>query len=159
VSRWAPGSPVPARDTGVEPDAHGALERHVAGPGELPVAPSRLRPRRFAVAPEVRAQYECEVEERTAIMVECGGVSEADARASAVEEFGCLEFYDFMLGRQCVPREQGIKVNNVNLDRTLLCSRCESVGHLVEACPFAFDDADVLRIAAARRARRRGRAA
>ena len=43
--------------------------------------------------------------------------------------------------------------------RTLLCSRCESIGHLVEACPFAVTDTDVLRIAAARRARRRGRAA
>lgn len=44
-------------------------------------------------------------------------------------------------------------------DRSLLCSRCESVGHLIEACPFAANDADVLRVAAARRARRRGQAA
>lgn len=34
------------------------------------------------------------------------------------------------------------------------CSRCESVGHIVEACPFSLGDVDMMNVARLRRERR-----
>lgn len=169
MKRWTPGDPIPPRNSGHDPDALGALARSCAE--AEPISRSRsARSRLFGpprVSAELQAEYDYELTELAGrlldgdvrqweddVHLEQKAVAEADAEAR--EAMGHPAVWE-------VVREMPRGAGDVRVARSttvdLMCSRCESVGHVVESCPFSAFDADVLRIAEARRVRRRERAA
>jgi hypothetical protein len=133
-----------------EVDAWGALVRNALVVGEPPSAAVRrfssaaLRPP--AISAERREEYEYELMERAGFYMD-GGLSQAEADRLALDDLGCVEYWDMPKGRLGRARS----VPSVPVGH---CTRCESVGHYVEMCPFSLTDVDVLKVAARRRERR-----
>lgn len=147
-------------------DARLALIRHALAPDAEParVSPLRLVQSRAMKLPEVssgvRAQYEYEVTEREGVLMDsrlpewCGSKTyhggECCARHVVQSDLGCAEFYDYAA---VVPFVRGMM--RVHTPEPVgLCTRCESVGHVVARCPFPAGDADVMKDARLRRERR-----
>jgi hypothetical protein len=110
---------------------------------------SARQPEKLILA-ESRAQYDYELLERAGRLMD-DGLSQSEADALALDAMGCVEFWEYASSHSLPPRRSfftGAKVQRV--DR---CARCESIGHEVEACPFA-DDAQTRKIAMLRRERR-----
>jgi hypothetical protein len=143
------------------------IERRLRGPA--PPSTARCLPPveeldEFKVTAEDREQYEYEFEERVSVYVYEGMpwrcISKeinptCCAHHLVLLELGTVDFWKYMrawpfvLGvvRALAPRLVGY------------CTRCESVGHVVERCPFSIGDADVMKVARLRRERRAGREA
>jgi hypothetical protein len=107
---WRPGEPIPPAGSGIEPNAHHALERSVlAAENKLrPVAVKRQTPAAFRppfIPAEVRARYQYEFNKIVAAKVEAGmhdRCGDKDCMAvgccahhDALLEMGCVEFWDF----------------------------------------------------------------
>ncbi len=119
-------------------------------------------PRSGVVAPvasvDVREEYDFEMRERAFRYMDAG-ISDERAFERAYEEMGCAEVWDLLRGW---PQGLGSIQVPVACATGDTCSRCESIGHEVVACPFPAvsdkfrrDEAlEVQRIAEARRVRR-----
>jgi hypothetical protein len=148
-----------------------ALIRHALAPDAEPPRVSPLK--RVAsramklpeVSAEVREQYEYEVTEREGVLMDsglpewCGSKmyhgGECCARHVVLGDLSCAEFYDYAVE---LPFVRGM----VRVSTPVpvgLCTRCESVGHVVARCPFSVGDVDVMKVARLRRERRAGREA
>lgn len=154
-------------------DARYALIRHALAPDAEPPRVSPLKRRasqaeRLAawvdgvcpVTDEVREQYEFERIEREGVLMDsrlpewCGSKTyhggECCAPHVALGDLGCVEFYAYA---SALPFVRGL-VRVATSEPVGRCSRCESVGHVVGACPFGLADADVMKVARLRRERR-----
>lgn len=156
-------------------DARLALIRHaVAGDADPPrVSPLQRRTSMGArlaaqvdelhpITDEMREEYAYIFDERVSVFVYEGMPERCRSKLVmpdccafhlALLEVGCLEFWAYPKLESCVvrvptPRPAGV-----------FCLRCESVGHVVEACPFGVRDVDVLNAACLRRERRARREA
>lgn len=149
-----------------EPDAWEALCRGgVAAERDEPDPTKVKRIRRPAltlpyVSEEVTDEYDYALKEREGFYLDAGMVARCSSKEinprccahhAAVSEVGCLEFFDYA---SALPYVRGM-VRAVRPGPSPdLCSRCESVGHVVEACPFGLGDADAMNAARQRRERR-----
>jgi hypothetical protein len=119
----------------------------------------------FKVTDEDREQYGYEVNERMSIYVYEGMPErciskEVNPRCCAhhlvLLELGMVDFWKYQCER---PFARGmVRASHNNVIDTF-CSRCESVGHAVEVCPFGLGDSDVMKVARLRRERHAGREA
>ncbi len=107
---WRPGEPIPPAGSGIEPDAHRALERSVLT-AENKLRPVEAKRRTHAasrlpfIPAEVRTRYQCEFNKRAAAKVEAGmrdKCGDKDCMAvgccahhDTLLEVGCVEFWDF----------------------------------------------------------------
>jgi len=107
---WRPGEPVPPAGSGIEPNAHCALERSVLA-AENKLRPVEVKRRTHAalrppfIPAEVRARYQYEFNKRAAAKVEAGmrdRCGDKDCMAvgccahhDTLLEVGCVEFWDF----------------------------------------------------------------
>lgn len=137
-----------------------------AAEGDAP-DPPRLargrRPRRLAlphISDEVKAEYDYAFKEREGIYLDAGLIPRCSSREinpnccayhAALSEVGCLEFFDYA---SALPYVHGMVCISLPEVAPGFCSRCESVGHVVEACPFGVGDAEVMKVARLRRERR-----
>jgi hypothetical protein len=153
-------------NSGREPDAWAALNRNAtAAECDQPV-PSRVRgmhrPKLALpyISEEVKADYDYTFAEREGLKIDAGmaprcGSKEVSPNCCALHstllEVGCLEFYDYA---SALPYVRGMVRASARPLAPVSCARCESVGHLVEACPFGLADSDVMNIARLRRERR-----
>jgi hypothetical protein len=158
-----------------EVDARLALIRHaVAGQSEPPRVSPLKRRRSVAekmladaeakcpITDEMREEYAYVFEERVSVYVyeglpeRCGSKTyhggECCALHVVLHEVGCVEYWAHPKLESCVVRVPTPRP-------AALCSRCESVGHVVEGCPFSVGDVAVLNAARHRRERRAGREA
>jgi hypothetical protein len=128
--------------------------------GPARVSPLKIAASRAMKIPEVsdeaRAEYEYELIELAGRYMEGDeDMSTAQADRLALDDMGCVEFWDLARERE---GNAAARVNNCSqLSRhreNVFCSRCQSVGHLVEACPFSVSDEFVTKIAVQRRERR-----
>jgi len=107
---WRPGDPIPPAGSGIEPNAHHALERSVLA-AENKLRPVEVKRRTHAafrppfIPAEVRARYQYEFNKIVAAKVEAGmrdRCGDKDCMAvgccahhDALLEMGCVEFWDF----------------------------------------------------------------
>lgn len=153
-------------DCGREPDAWEAVCRNAAaaaGDKTEPPTVRRLRQRRQGlpyVSEEIKAEYNYIFAEREGFYLEAGMIPRCSSREinadccayhAALSEVGCLEFFDYA---SALPYVRGMVRASLPEVAPGFCSRCESVGHPVEACPFGVGDADVMNTAWLRRERR-----
>lgn len=148
-----------------------ALIRHaISGDAEPPrVSPLQRRKSRALQLPEVsddaRAEYAYAFAEREGLKIDGGMVGRCGSKLinpdccayhSTLLEIGCLEFFDHATA---LPYVRGLVRATLPAVASIACPRCESVGHVVEACPFWLNDEAVTKIARLRRERRAGREA
>lgn len=153
-------------DSAHEPDAWGALCRNAAAAeGDEPEQHKVRRMRRTGpslphVSEEVKEEYEYAFKEREGIHLDAGLIPRCSSKEinprccayhAALSEVGCLEFFDYASALPYVP---GLVRAPPPEPHPGFCSRCESVGHEVEACPFGLGDAEVMNAARLRRERR-----
>lgn len=160
-----------------EVDARLALIRNAIGPPPEPARVSPLQRRKSQavrmaawvesecpITDELREEYQFEFDERVSIKVYSGAHESCGSKASGsdccathstLDELGCVEFWVFMRLRPFVRGMVRVRVP-VPVGH---CSRCESVGHAVERCPFGVGDAGGRELARQRRERRARRAA
>lgn len=160
-------------------DARLALIRNALGPPPEPARVSPLRRRKSqaarmeaaaeAVCPitdEKREDHHFEFEERMSVYVYEGMPERCRSKTITLDccayhlvllEVGCVEFWAWQKMFQFVP---GLwRPVPASRPAPVYCSRCESVGHVVERCPFSVGDTDVREGARLRRERRAGREA
>lgn len=153
-------------DSAHEVDAWGSLCRNAAAAerDETP-SPKVRRMRRPLlslpyISDEVKAEHDYAFKEREGIHLDAGMVGRCDSKEinfgccayhSALSEVGCVEFFDHA---SPLPYVRGMVSASLPQPGPGFCSRCESVGHEAEACPFALGDADVMHVARLRRERR-----
>lgn len=145
-----------------------ALERRLLNPDPDAYAPPPLyqvlaRPDEFEpVAPTAadRAEYDYDLTERAGLLLD-SGLTQADADAAALAEVGRFELWLYVrqVNAWADARGAGPCVPTSRQQESVFCSRCESVGHLVEACPFWLTDEAVTKVARLRRESRAGREA
>jgi hypothetical protein len=155
-------------------DARLALIRHALAPEAAPALVSPLHRRKslgqkmaaqveglYPITGEMREEYAYVFDERVSVYVYEGMpercrsklvMPDCCAYHLALLDVGCLEFWAYPKLESCVvrvptPRPVGV------------CSRCESVGHVVERCSFGVSDVDTMKSARLRRDRRAGREA
>ncbi|MBA3804093.1 MAG: hypothetical protein H0X14_00030 [Acidobacteria bacterium] len=128
--------------------------RVVAGLNELPEQSAITR----RATLEDRAEYEYELIVRAGQSIDAG-LSEAEADRLALADLGCFDFW--LHAKQInewvddkVPARRSRAGQFSRRRENVFCTRCESVGHAVEACPYSFGDEFVTRIAVKRRERR-----
>jgi hypothetical protein len=153
-------------DSAGEADAWGALCRNAAAAeGDRPEPPKvkRMRRPRLAlpyVTEEVKAEHDYAFKEREGFYLDAGMLTRCQSREinprccayhAALSEVGCLEFFDYA---SALPYVRGLAHASLPEFNPGVCSRCESVGHLAESCPFGLADADVMHVARLRRERR-----
>lgn len=138
------------------------IERRLRGPAPpstarrwTPVEESDL----LKVTAEDREQYDYEFEERVSVYVYEGMpwrcISKeinptCCAHHLALLELGTAEFWKY--SRECAFVRGIVRIPTPR--PVGHCSRCESIGHVVERCPFSAGDAEVLKAARLRRERR-----
>lgn len=112
----------------------------------------------------MQAEHAYSFAEREGLRIDSGMVPNCGSKSinpdccayhAALLEVGCLEFFDYASALPFVPGPARAPASAP----VGLCSRCESVGHVVEACPFKVGDVDVMKAARLRRERRAGREA
>lgn len=155
-------------DSAHEPDAWEALCRNAAAAERDMPEPTKLkRMRRPALAlpyvsEEVKDEYDYALKEREGFYLDAGMVALCSSKEisprccahhAALSEVGCLEFFDYA---SALPYVRGmVRAVRPGLSPAL-CSRCESLGHVADACPFGLGDVDVMHAARQRRERRVG---
>ena len=152
-------------DDTISDRAYAALVRHAlaaeeAERGGRPLKLVKRTRQPIAAMPQIsderRAEYEVEFMEAAGRLMDADeNLSAADADKIVIADLGCVEFWDLMKG-------QGAPVVLRTTDQLVrgrtestFCPRCESIGHVVFACPF-HNDAETRRIAVLRRERRAG---
>lgn len=152
-------------DSGREPDAWEALCRNAAASERDEPPPKVRRMRRPGLAlPHIsdglKEEHDYAFKEREGIHLDAGMIGRCSSKEinfgccayhSALSEVGCVEFFDYASALLYV---RGMVRTSLPEPGPGLCSRCESVGHTVEACPFGLGDADVINVARFRRERR-----
>lgn len=112
------------------------------------------------ISDEVKEEHDYAFKEREGIHLDAGMVGQCVSKEinfgccayhSALSEVGCVEFFDYAA---LLPYVRGMVTASLPETGPGFCSRCESVGHSVEACPFGVGDADVMHVARLRRERR-----
>lgn len=153
-----------------------ALIRHALAPESGPARVSPLQGRKslgqkiaaqvdelYPIADKCREDYEFEFEERVGIKAYSGMVERCGSKMvnpdccayhSTLLELGCVEFYDW---QKRFPFDALLLVPILMPAPVGHCTRCESLGHEIECCPFSISDVDVMRVARVRRERRAGR--
>jgi hypothetical protein len=157
---------VASYDSAHEPDAWEALCRNAAAAeGDRPEPPKvgRLRrpqATRLFISDEVKEEYDYVFKEREGIHLDAGLILRCPSKEinprccayhAALSEVGCLEFFDHA---SPLPYVRGMVRCPTPEPEPVYCSRCESVGHVVDTCPFGVGDADVMHAARLRRGRR-----
>lgn len=157
---------VASYDSAHEPDAWGALCRNAVAAERDEAPPPKVKrmrrppPTLTYITEEVKAEYDYVFKEREGIHLDAGLVPRCASKEinphccayhAALSEVGCLEFFDHASALPYV--RVMVRASLLGLD-AVFCSRCESVGHLAEACPFGLADADVMNVARLRRERR-----
>jgi hypothetical protein len=112
------------------------------------------------ISEEMKAEHDYGFKEREGIRLDAGMVGRCGSKEinfgccayhSALSEVGCVEFFDHA---SPPPYVRGMVRASLPEPEPGLCSRCESAGHKVEACPFSLGDVDVMNVARLRRERR-----
>jgi hypothetical protein len=157
---------VAAYDSTAEADAWGALCRNAAAAErDKPGSPSVKQMRRPALSlpeipEEVKDEHDYAFKEREGFYLDAGMSPRCSSKDinprccayhAALLEVGCVEFFDHASALPYVPGMAWASRPEVVPS---FCSRCESVGHIVEACPFSPADAEVMHVARLRRERR-----
>lgn len=155
-----------AYDSTAEPDAWEALCRNAAAAERDETdSPTVKRMRRPGlslpyISDDVREEHDYAFKEREGFYLDAGLIPRCSSREinprccayhAALSEVGCVEFFDYALA---LPYVRGLVRTRRPAAAPGFCSRCESVGHAVEACPFGIGDADVMNGARLRRERR-----
>jgi hypothetical protein len=153
-------------DSAGEADAWGALCRNAAAAERDESSPPKVRrmrrpsPSAPYVSAEVKDEHDYVFKEREGIHLDAGLVPRCSSKEinphccahhAALSEVGCLEFFDYA---SPLPYTRGLVCASTPEADLGLCSRCESVGHLDEACPFGISDVDVMNVARLRREHR-----
>ena len=153
-------------DSGREPDAWEALCRNAAASERDEPPPRKVRRMRRPglalpyISDELKDEHDYVFKEREGIHLDAGMVGRCGSKEinfgccayhSALSEVGCVEFFDYA---SALPYVRGMVKASLPEPDPDFCSRCESVGHPVEACPFGVGDADVMHVARLRRERR-----
>lgn len=153
-------------DPGHEPDAWNALCRNAAAAERGESSPPKVKPMRRPglslphISDEMRDEHDYAFKEREGFYLDAGMVPKCSSREinprccayhAALSEVGCLEFFDYA---SALPYVRGMARCPTPQPEPVYCARCESIGHVVEACPFGVGDADVMNAARQRRERR-----
>ena len=153
-------------DSAREPDAREALCRNAAGAEhDKPEPPKVRRMRRPGlslprVSDDIKEEHDYVFKEREGIYLDAGMVARCQSKEinprccsfhAALSEVGCLEFFDYA---SALPYVGGMVRASLPEIAPGFCPRCESIGHLLEACPFGLGDADVMNGGRQRRERR-----
>lgn len=156
---------VASYDSGREPDAWGALCRNAAAAEDGRTPPPKVKRMRRPLAlpyvsEEVKEEYAYVFAEREGLKIDGGMRPRCSSKEvnpdccayhSTLLEVGCLEFFEYA---STLPYARGMVRAPLPELAPGFCARCESAGHVIEACPFSLGDVDVMNVARLRRERR-----
>lgn len=169
VVQWSKPKSTPrlaTYDSVHEPDAWEALCRNAAATERGESSPSKVKRMRQAglalphISEEIKEEHDYAFKEREGFYLDAGMVARCSSKEinprccayhASLSEIGCLEFFDYA---SALPYVRGMARASRPEVVPGFCSRCESVGHAVETCPFGIGDPDVMNGARLRRARR-----